>query len=106
MRDYELVVIINPQVTDEEIPKVIDKVTGLIVGKGGTITELNQWGRRKLAYPISQHSEGNYVLTRFKLKSGLTKEIESNLHLSNEVIRHLLVKVPESQKSEKYGKSE
>jgi len=99
MRDYELVVIVSPEVIDEKISNVVDKVTGFITSKGGNVTEVSQWGRRKLAYPIGQYLEGNYVLTRFKLEPKLTKEIKTNLHLSNEVIRHLLVRTPEGEGS-------
>ena len=99
MRDYELVVIVSPEVIDEKISNVVDKVTGFITSKGGNVTEVSQWGRRKLAYPIGQYLEGNYVLTRFKLEPKVTKEIKANLHLSNEVIRHLLVRTPEGEKS-------
>lgn len=92
MTDYELMVIIKPEVIDEEVPKVVEKVTQFISGKGGSITEINQWGRRKLAYPIGQYSEGNYVLTRLKIEPGRVKELEANLRLSEEVVRHLLVR--------------
>ncbi len=106
MNNYELIVIISPQILDEDVTKVMDKISDIITNRGGTITELNQWGRRKLAYAIGKYSEGNYALTRFKLKPELTKEVKNNLNLSNEVIRHLLVKIPEGEKSEKHGKSE
>lgn len=99
MRDYELVFIVSPEIIDEEVPKVADKVASFITGKGGSIVEVTQWGRKKLAYPVEQYLEGNYVLTRFKLEPRLAKELETNLRLSNEVLRHLLVRVPEGKKS-------
>lgn len=92
MTDYELMVIIKPEVVDEEVPKVVEKVTQFISRKGGSITEINQWGRRKLAYPIGQYLEGNYVLTRLKIEPSRVKELEANLRLSEEVVRHLLVR--------------
>ena len=95
MRDYELVVIISPEVVDEEIPAAIDKINQFIVERGGAITEVNQWGRRKLAYPIRDFMEGNYVLTQFKMEPRLTAELEASLGISEEILRHLLVRLSE-----------
>ena len=93
MRDYELVVIISPEVTDEDIPATLEKMNQSITNKGGSITEVNQWGRRKLAYPIQNFLEGNYVLTQFKMEPKMTAELEANLRLTEEVLRHLLVRL-------------
>lgn len=95
MNNYELVFIISPEVPDEEVAKVIDKVTGLVTGKGGSITEVNHWGRKKLAYPIKNYMEGNYVLARFNIGGEMVKEIETNLGMSTNILRHLVVKAEE-----------
>ena len=95
MRDYELVVIISPEVADEEILATIDKINQFIIERGGAITEVNQWGRRKLAYPIRDFLEGNYVLTQFKIEPRLTAELEASLGISEEILRHLLVRLSE-----------
>ena len=93
LRDYELVVIISPEVAEEEIPAVLEKISQFIVERGGSITEVNQWGKRKLAYPIKNFMEGNYVLTHFKMEPRLTADLESSLGLAGEVLRHLLVRL-------------
>lgn len=93
MRDYELVVIISPEVTDEEVPITLEKMNQFITDRGGSITEVNQWGRRKLAYPIENFMEGNYVLTQFKMEPKQTAELEASLRLSEEILRHLLVRL-------------
>lgn len=93
MRDYELVVIISPEVTDEEVPVTLEKMNQFITDRGGSITEVNQWGRRKLAYPIENFMEGNYVLTQFKMEPKQTAELEASLRLSEEILRHLLVRL-------------
>jgi len=85
--------IISPEVTEEDVPGTIDKVSEFITSRGGEITQVDRWGRRKLAYPINRFREGNYVLSRFKLKPGLTTELESSLRISEKVLRHLLVRV-------------
>jgi len=95
LRDYELVVIISPEVADEEILATIDKINQFIIERGGAITEVNQWGRRKLAYPIRDFLEGNYVLTQFKIEPRLTAELEASLGISEEILRHLLVRLSE-----------
>lgn len=96
MRRYELVVIISPQVADDEVPEAVERlVRRPVEGQGGEVGEINQWGRRKLAYPIQKHLEGNYVLTELRLDPLRTKELERGLHISEEVIRHLLVRLDE-----------
>jgi small subunit ribosomal protein S6 len=92
-RDYELVIIISPEVVDEAIDGVMDSVSRFITDNGGTVSAVEPWGKRKLAYPIKHFMEGSYVLTRFKLRPKLSKQLEASLQISEEVLRHLLVKV-------------
>jgi len=91
--DYELVLVISPEVVDEALDTTIDNVSQFITEKGGIISEVEQWGKRKLAYPIKHFVEGSYVLSRFKLKPTLSKELEANLQISEEVLRHLLIRI-------------
>jgi small subunit ribosomal protein S6 len=93
LRDYELVVIISPSVTDEGVSATIEKINQFISERSGSTTEVNQWGRRKLAYPIKDFTEGNYVLAQFKMDPKLTAELEASLELWDEVLRHLLVRL-------------
>jgi small subunit ribosomal protein S6 len=90
--NYELVYIISPAVTEENLPGVLEKVTGFVTKAGGTVTEVAQWGKKKLAYSIKRFSEGNYVLARIAIKPSAAKELESSLKMSSEIIRHLLIK--------------
>ena len=93
LQDYELVLIISPEVGDEALDATIDNVSKFITGSGGTISSVERWGKRRLAYPIKHFTEGSYVLTQFKLKPALSKEFEANLRISEEVLRHLLIKL-------------
>lgn len=93
MRNYELLMIISPEVAEEDIPDTLDKVNKHITAKGGTIDETNHWGKRKLAYPINHFREGNYVLTQLKLEPESTAELEANLRISERILRHLLVRL-------------
>ncbi|PIP49202.1 MAG: 30S ribosomal protein S6 [Chloroflexi bacterium CG23_combo_of_CG06-09_8_20_14_all_45_10] len=93
MRNYELVIVISPEVDGEELPKVVEKVNRFISDRNGIVEETEQWGRRKLAYPIKKFMEGDYILTRFKLEPELVKALEADLAASEEVLRQLIVKV-------------
>ncbi len=94
LQDYELVLIISPEVGDEALDATIDNVVSkFITGSGGTISNVERWGKRRLAYPIKHFMEGSYVLTQFKLKPALSREFEANLRISEEVLRHLLIKL-------------
>ena len=95
MRDYELVLVIDPDIVEEDVPSAIDKVSQFITGRGGTVAGVNRWGRRKLAYPIRRHIEGNYVLTQFRLDPNQIAGLESSLGLAEELIRHLVVRTDE-----------
>lgn len=97
MRDYELTMIIKPEITEEEFTAILEKVTRFITERGGNITEVNQWGKRRLAYPINHFEEGSYVLTRFKLSSNLIAELEANLLLLPDILRHLLIRLGEGE---------
>ena len=91
--DYEMVLVISPEVVDEQFEATIENISRFITGKGGVISEIEQWGKRSLAYPIRHFVDGSYVLTRFKLKPAFGKELEANLQISEEVLRHLLIKL-------------
>jgi small subunit ribosomal protein S6 len=97
LREYELVMIISPDVPDEEVPSTIEKVGQFITGRGGEVAEVNRWGRRKLAYPIRRCTEGNYVVTQFKLDPTQVADLEASMELTEEVIRHLVVRKEEGE---------
>ena len=93
LQDYELVYIIRPEMADEALEAKVDNVSQFITSRDGVVDDVHKWGKRKLAYPIKQSLEGNYVLTRFKLSPARCRELESSLKISEDVLRHLLVKV-------------
>ena len=93
LHNYELVLIISPEIMDEALATKMDDVSRLITEKGGVISNVEQWGKRRLTYPIEHFTEGNYVLTQFALKPGLSKELEAKLRISEEILRHLLIRI-------------
>ena len=74
--DYEMVFIVRPTAEDDSPEATIDSISRFITGKGGVVSEVEHWGKRKLAYPIKQHGEGHYVLSRFQMKPEYNKELE------------------------------
>jgi len=93
MRSYELVTIVNPEADDEGMHSVMDRVSRFITEQDGIVEGTEQWGKKKLAYPIKRFLEGNYSLTRFKLEPKMVKELEINLRAEEEILRHLVMKV-------------
>jgi len=93
VHDYELVFIVSPEVADDSLEAVIDGISQLITSKEGVISEVERWGKKKLAYPVSHFLEGNYVLTRFTMKPVRGKELEAQLRISEEILRHILIKL-------------
>jgi small subunit ribosomal protein S6 len=95
LRDYELVVILSPEVGDDVIGDSLERLNQGITSRGGEVVDVNHWGRRRLAYPINRHFEGNYVVSQIKLDPAQVPDLESSLRISEEVIRHLIVKAGE-----------
>jgi len=93
LRDYELVLIISPEVVEEKFDAILNNISQFITERDGVVSNVEQWGKRRLAYSIEHLTEGNYVLTRFKLRPALSKELEAKLHISEEVLRHLLIRL-------------
>jgi len=91
LRDYELVLIINPDVAEEALEVTLDNLGKYITGTGGTVSNIDRWGKKKLAYPIKQFLEGQYVLTQFRMSPASGKQMEANLRISEDVLRHLLI---------------
>ncbi len=92
MNDYELVTILNPEIGDEDVNGTVERITQYITDKGGEVQNIDQWGRRRLAYPIGRQFEGTYVVTHLRLAPADAAELEANLRISEDVIRHLLVR--------------
>lgn len=92
MPGYELVFILNANLNEDDFTRVLGKVNDQITKLGGTVTETNQWGKRRLAYPIKKQAEGNYVLEKVQIKQTALKELDANLKLSEDVLRYLFVR--------------
>lgn len=91
MEKYELLYIIAAKYTDSEIEALMEKIKGLVTSAGGSVTEMHNLGRRKLAYPINHVRNGNYVLVYFSAETSVLAKLNETLRLSADVLRHIVV---------------
>ena len=92
MRDYELMVVLDPNLDDAAIEALNTRIQNMVTQRGGTIENVESWGRKRLAYPIGRYRDGVYILSRFQMPPNAAAEIERALKLTESVIRHLLVR--------------
>ena len=95
MREYELMYLLTPELPEDEMTAATERVSSLITNRGGEITKVDTWGRRRLAYPIRRHADGYYTVLRFNLEPDQTVELERNLRLTEPVLRHIIVHAEE-----------
>jgi len=91
-RDYELGFILNPEVSEDEIRSLLDRIEQIVANYGGQIFKVNQWGRRRLAYPIERHRDGYYIFIDMTLTPETVTEIERTLRVSETVFRYMMKK--------------
>ncbi len=89
-RDYELGFIINPEVSEEQTSAILERIEKIVKNYDGQVVKVNQWGRRRLAYPIEHHRDGYYVFIDMILTPETVLELDRTLKVSEEVMRHLV----------------
>lgn len=89
-RDYELGIIINPDVGEEQARAIVERISQSIVNNGGQVVRVNAWGRRRLMYPIQHHRDGLYFFFDLIMPTAAVVEIERGLRVNEDVIRHLM----------------
>lgn len=92
-RSYETTYILNAALEDAEIEAGVKRVTDFVTEHGGTIIEVNQWGRRRLAYPIAKKYNGFYVYMAFEADAEMIPQLERFFTLEEGVIRHLTLQL-------------
>lgn len=97
-RKYEIGFIINPESTEEEVKKVIDSIVDSIKKAKGTIENIDEWGRRQMAYAIEKHNEGIYTFINCELPGAAFFDIERRLKLSEKVMRFLVLRIDDKLK--------
>lgn len=91
-RDYELGIVFSPEASEEETRSVMDRIEQIVAHREGQIVRVNQWGRRRLAYPIDRHRDGFYVFIDMVLTPETVIEIERTLKVSEIVLREMVRK--------------
>ncbi len=95
MRKYETVFVIRPDLEEEQTAEVIEKFTGIIANNGGEVTNIDKWGKKRLAYEINHVKEGYYVLVNFDGEAETVKELDRLYKISDDIIRHIIVRLEE-----------
>lgn len=104
--NYDLNVILEPQLNETQLQAEKDAITAQVERASGVIVELDEWGTRRLAYPIRKFNEGYYLIYRLQLSGTTPKTIEASLRLRDNVMRVLVVKDRPEWKSKKAPKTE
>ena len=93
---YELMVILDPEIDERQVAPNLDKFLKVITGDGGTIDNVDIWGRRRLAYEIQKKSEGIYAVVNFTATSAATQELDRQLKLSEKIMRTKVLRAEEA----------
>lgn len=104
-RKYELVYVMRPEASEAEVAEMQSQVEAIIQRLGGTLDKTDVWGRRKLAYDIGKHKEGFYVLHVITGGGELMKEIDRRFRVTEGLLRHLIVRVDESDRKAERAKT-
>ena len=97
-RQYELVYILPPDTTEQQVTELHSQVEGVVSRMNGQIEKTESWGRKRLAYEIAHQKEGVYVLDVINGSGELMKELDRRLRVMDQVIRHMIVRVDEEKK--------
>ena len=100
INSYEALYIINAQLSEEEIKGLVDKFSAL-VADNGTVDTVDEWGKRRLAYPINDMEEGYYVLLTFKSESEFPAELERVMGITDGILRYMVIRLEEKKAKSK-----
>ena len=93
---YELMVILNPEIDERQVPATLDKFLKVITADGGSIDNVDIWGKRRLAYEIQKKTEGIYAVVAFTATSAATQELDRQLKLNEQVMRTKVLRAEEA----------
>ena len=96
MNKYELSIIVTAKIEDEQRAEVVEKCKALIERFGGTVTNVDDWGKKRLAYEVQKMKEAFYYFIAFEAESTVPAEIESRVRIMDNVIRYLVVRQDEA----------
>lgn len=90
MRNYEIAYIADPDLDEQALAALEEKVKGWVTAAGGQVMKIDRWGRRRLAYPIRKRSDGFYVILEAQLPSRASMPLERDLRLSEQILRYMI----------------
>ena len=90
MRNYELAYIVDPELEEQALSDLEEKVKGWIEAAGGKVDEINRWGKRRLAYPINKKTDGYYFFISIEMPPQAGAQIERDLRLSEQILRFMI----------------
>jgi small subunit ribosomal protein S6 len=91
MRNYEVVLIVHPDLDDTALQGIVDRVQGWITGSGGSVDKVDQWGKRRMAYSIRKQREGQYVYIETQFAPTFSAELERNIRLLEPIMRFSII---------------
>ena len=100
MTEYEILLLLDPELSDEKQTEIVGRVSTLVEQGGGTFERHDPWGQRKLAYPIDKKEDGNYHLLTFSANAETLDEIGRVLKIDDDVMRHMATRRPEGGPAE------
>lgn len=92
MHQYEIALIIRPEVEEEAQQAIIEQLSGLLTAEGGQVTQVEKWGRRQLAYPIKKVSDGYYYFIQGQFSSSVLPEVNRSIKLNDSIVRHMVIR--------------
>lgn len=92
MNKYELALVVNAKIEDEERVAVVEKAKALIARFNGNVTEVEEWGKKRLAYEVQKMREGFYYFIQFEAEATCPAEVERRVRIMDNVLRYLVVK--------------
>ncbi len=101
MVKYELALVVNAKLDDDARAAVVEKAKGYVTRYGGTLTDTEEWGKKKLAYEIQKRDEGFYYCIHFDAESDAPAQIEDHIRIMDNVLRFLIVRPDEEQSAPK-----
>ena len=101
LREYECMLILPADADEAMVSTAVERITKVIAPSGGSVTQLDRWGRRRFAYEIAHQHEGYYVVVRFRAEPSAQAELDRVMKLADEVIRHKVLLLPEKSTPKK-----
>ncbi|HHY38933.1 MAG TPA: 30S ribosomal protein S6 [Clostridia bacterium] len=90
MKPYELMFIVKPELGDEAVDAIMQRVQDIVKSEGGNVDEIRKWGKRRLAYEIKGYRDGLYILAKFTADPPVVRELDRQLKITDEVIRFMI----------------